>query len=118
MRISIIANPEKRKAYQVAKYIEHWAEENHIELIPSQQLEEILNNVLTKGKASKIDVDCVIVLGGDGTLLSVARKVAPAGIPILGVNLGNLGFLTSIELSGLKEGLDSLAQQGIHFEER
>lgn len=118
MRISIVANPEKRKAYQVANYIEQWAAENNIELIPSQQLEEMLARVLTCGKASIIDIDCVIVLGGDGTLLSVARKVAPAGIPILGVNLGNLGFLTSVELSGLKEGLDNLAQHGIHFEER
>ena len=47
----------------------------------------------------------LVTLGGDGTLLNGARLAAPRGIPLLGVNLGRLGFLTELEADGLAEGL-------------
>jgi NAD+ kinase len=49
--------------------------------------------------------DFVIVLGGDGTMLSTARNVARAGIPILGVNLGSLGFLTEVKQEEIEQAL-------------
>lgn len=62
-------------------------------------------------------VDCAFALGGDGTVLSTARMVAPRGIPILGVRLGRLGFLSEIDPQDLEFALEKL-EQGMFFLEK
>jgi NAD+ kinase len=64
------------------------------------------------------NVDLAIVAGGDGTLLSVARMAAPLGLPILGVNLGSLGFLTELQPDELMSGLQSVLDGDYEIEER
>ena len=62
-------------------------------------------------------IDLAIVLGGDGTMLSVARQLAPLGVPLIGVNLGRLGFLTDIPLARLEPALGAMLD-GRYAEER
>ena len=62
--------------------------------------------------------DLLIVLGGDGTLLSVARIAHPYDVPILAVNLGSLGFLTEITLPDLYDVLDKVLMGKFEFEPR
>ncbi len=64
------------------------------------------------------DADLAIALGGDGTMLRVAREVAPRGIPLLGVNIGTLGFLSATEAGDLKRCLDSVLAGKFAVEER
>lgn len=61
--------------------------------------------------------DLAIVLGGDGTMLSVARTLAPHGVPLIGVNLGRLGFLTDIPIAEVELTLGAMLD-GRHVEER
>lgn len=63
------------------------------------------HNVLERSKLPKIS-NLIIVLGGDGTLLSIARDIPPLKIPIMGINLGRVGFLTEIPVSEMIETLE------------
>ncbi len=103
----------------------------------SQQVEEILNNLSLKilipksfspypttfGKiysdnyVSK-NADLIIAIGGDGTLLSAARKFGSDGIPILGINLGKLGFLTDVAPEQLTQSLSEIIFGDFTKEER
>ena len=64
------------------------------------------------------NTQCIIVLGGDGTLLHTALDLVEDNIPILGVNLGTLGFLTALEKEEVYEGLDKLMANQYQIEHR
>ncbi len=64
------------------------------------------------------EVEFVVVLGGDGTLLGAARRVARYGVPILGVNLGGLGFLTEIPLKKLYSTVEFMIEGRLEVETR
>lgn len=63
-------------------------------------------------------VECCIVLGGDGTLIHTARLICDLGIPIVGINLGTLGFLSVIEKNEIHEALDLLINDDFEIESR
>lgn len=64
------------------------------------------------------DVKFAVVLGGDGTVLSAFRQLAPYGIPLLTINTGHMGFLTESYLTHLDESIDHLLTQDYKIEER
>lgn len=64
------------------------------------------------------DVYCMIVLGGDGTMLQAAWEVRKMHIPLIGVNLGTLGYMTEVEPAGLEEALEKLMSGQVYSESR
>jgi NAD+ kinase len=71
-----------------------------------------------RSQMSSWHLDLVIVLGGDGTLLSAVRDTAATDAPLLGVNLGSLGFLTDVPLASMFSMLDQIAQGRASVEQR
>lgn len=63
-------------------------------------------------------IDCLLVLGGDGTFIQSARKFGKYNIPMLGINMGTLGFLTSVEKEDVEECLDGLISDKFSIETR
>jgi NAD+ kinase len=78
------------------------------------QRDDAVNAIIARLK----DTALVVTLGGDGTFLAGARVAAPRGIPLLGVNLGRLGFLTEVESDQLEDGLTRFLDGAYRIEER
>ena len=79
--------------------------------IPGDRIDE-------QGLAVGDQIDLAIVVGGDGTLLHVARLLADQGVPAIGINLGRLGFLTDISFSDLETGIGAILNGQYAIEKR
>jgi len=64
------------------------------------------------------EADCIIVLGGDGTILKAAGPASRSGVPMLGINLGRLGFLNEVELDEVEAAIDDILAGECYVEER
>jgi NAD+ kinase len=108
--IGIIANQTKLNAISVTKKLVGLLEQKGATVHLDTELSKVLNQ---EDKGLPIadfphHVNYVFVLGGDGTLLGVARKLAGSRIPILGINLGYLGFLSEAEPEDLSASVDRI----------
>jgi NAD+ kinase len=109
-RIGAIVHPRRPAALELGKRLASWAAEHGVELRTLINERGCLgDDVPCRGPAEfPKGLDLAVVLGGDGTLLRALGLVLEAEVPVLGVNLGRLGFLTEIEPDGLVPALEAV----------
>lgn len=109
-RFCVIAMREKQEILQAASKIKNYLEE--------QGCTCFINAGYVKRKNISGDIQCAIVLGGDGTLLQAARELAQTTIKLIGVNFGKLGFLAEVEKDDIVKTLDCLIRDEFTIEKR
>jgi len=110
MKVAIISKPNHPELGTLVPRLLDWLREHKYEVVTDEETAPFAKaaKAVPRDAIAAHKPEFVIVLGGDGTLLAAARSVAQANIPILGVNLGSLGFLTEVALSELFPTLESI----------
>ncbi|GAB6139179.1 NAD(+)/NADH kinase [Halanaerobaculum tunisiense] len=119
-KIAIIANKKKeatpRVLEQVCDLLDDYNQDYIVDAASAELLARQVETVNYDQLVSQ--AEAVIILGGDGTFLKIARNFATSDVALLGINLGKLGFLTDVEVDRLAEGLEKLMAGDYNIEER
>lgn len=108
--VAILSKPSKPELAEIIPPLTEWLERHDYNVIFDEQTAAYVSGSkgVERSKVAALKPEFAIVLGGDGTLLSAARAVAAANIPILAVNLGSLGFLTEVPLGDMYKTLEEV----------
>ena len=118
--MGIISRPRREQVAAVVPKLLEWLAARKINALFDEETSVSLPDATRKRTRADLasQVNLLIVLGGDGTLLAAARVAAPCGVPILPVNLGGLGFLTSVTLEELYPALEHVLEGRHRISER
>lgn len=114
----VIANSTREGALTTAGFIRDYLENLGIACVVDAGTPRLDRDGYTYREQVSPQVDCIIVLGGDGTLLQAAVDLAELDIPFLGINMGTLGFLTEVNKDGIKSALEKLIREEFTIEKR
>lgn len=119
-QVGLVVNEAKPGVQKVAMAIVNWLEERNIKVCVAQEsLALWLHGQLEwSPDVCNSQLDFIVVLGGDGTILQTGRAISSWQVPVLGVNFGQLGFLTEVEASEINEALDEVLKGNYHLDER
>ncbi len=119
-KAAVISKPQKPELASILKELVAWLESHsYVPLLDTHSAEYLGSAAaIPREELVQHQPNLVIVLGGDGTLLSAARAFAHSPTPILGVNLGSLGFLTEVPLSELYPSLEAWCNNCASIETR
>jgi NAD+ kinase len=118
--IGIFSRPRRADISDVVRPLQDWLAKRGIRGLYDTETAESLRD--DRGgqdrEALARECDLILVLGGDGTLIAAAREAAPLGIPVLPINLGSLGFLTSFTMEELYPALEETIAGNLAASER
>lgn len=116
----VISNYQKDPEFRTAGCIRNYLESRGKACIVQQKEESTPSGNYRYTDVRRIpdNVECVLVIGGDGTLLQAARDLVDRSIPLLGINMGTLGYLAEIEKKNIKQALDMLISGEFSVEPR
>ena len=100
----IVTNDGKDKEYKVTDHVKNLLEQAGMTCVICEKDEkkQIIREAVPK------ELDCAIVIGGDGSFIEAARVLEERDIPILGINMGTLGYLTEVELNHIDEAIEKV----------
>ncbi len=109
-RLGLVGRTQDPRVQKVLKGLRPFFDQHGIQIVfqnvltPGDPIEPEVEGTLENG------IDLLITLGGDGTLLWGARQVAGRNVPVLGINLGHMGFLTSMGVDGMADALEKVVE--------
>jgi NAD+ kinase len=117
--IGIIAKNNIEEPFEITKKLSNWLKERGVEVYVEKELGKKIRhpNSIDRTDIPKL-VEVILVFGGDGTFLGVAREACKYGTPILGINLGGLGFLTEVTVEELYPMMERIIDGDYEVEDR
>lgn len=112
--VGIVVKPHHPQAGETAAELSNWLRAHGVEHIVEPNADIQRRN----GEQLPPDVDLVVVLGGDGTMISTARLIGELDVPIIGVNYGSLGYLTDLRIEEMFPAIEAFLAGDYHIDRR
>jgi NAD+ kinase len=119
-KFGIIGHVKRTNVGRTARLIVQWLKGNQLDYCVCEDIAAYIgekDHLVPRNEMWR-HIDCLLSLGGDGTMLAAVRAVAHHGIPVFGINVGNLGFLTEITAQEIPDALEKIRNDDYQIEER
>lgn len=117
--VGIVVKPNHEEAWATACELSEWLKKNNIEVVGQPRQEaEVCDMESLEIEKFKTDVDLIVVLGGDGTMISTARLTGDREILVLGINYGSLGYLTEFRIEEMFSALEKILEGDYQVDQR